>query len=272
MAADAVVVAVHPLDGGLAVVTDRTPFHPLDHSWPDQPGDQGVLAGLPVVACLTGAIGPDGELFVGEDIPVRRGEEGWDWVVLHVIDEPLHPPQPGHSVRLEVDEEARRSLSVAHTACHLAALALNEATARFWRKEPPRKDSLGNPDLDGLAIERSTISPWQSIDDYRLGKSIRKKGLQTDELLAALPELASTVTQRVRGWIRTGAEVTVTSPGDATLTAKRHWHVDLPEGPGDYPCGGTHIDSLAQLPQGIEITYEATADGFRATTTARMPR
>ena len=268
--ADADVLRVERIDGGLAVITDRTPFHPLDHSWPDQPGDQGVLAGIPVIDCLTGAVGPDGDLRVADDIPVRRGDPEWDWVVLHVLGDPTHPPQPGQSVRLEVAEDTRRSLSVAHTACHLAALALNEATAGFWRKDPARTDSLGNPDLDGLAITRSTIGPWQSVDDYRLGKSIRKKGLQTDELLAALPELADTVTERVRGWIRTGAEVTVNSPGDSTLAARRHWHVDLPEGPGDYPCGGTHVDSLGKLPMGTQITYTPTEDGFRATTLARI--
>ena len=32
----------------VAVLTDVTPFHPLDHTWPDQPADRGTIAGQPV--------------------------------------------------------------------------------------------------------------------------------------------------------------------------------------------------------------------------------
>src|SRR5205809_2236454 len=79
----ATVLAVHPLadSAGTGVIVDTTPFHPLDHSWPDQPGDTGVLAAdgveHAVTDCLTGGVGPDGEFAVGTDIPVRRGDETW---------------------------------------------------------------------------------------------------------------------------------------------------------------------------------------------------
>lgn len=38
LVASARVVGVHPAEGGAVVVLDRTPFHPVDHTWPDQPG------------------------------------------------------------------------------------------------------------------------------------------------------------------------------------------------------------------------------------------
>ena len=41
--ATASVVHVAPHGERLAVITDRTSIHPVDHAWPDQPADRGVL-------------------------------------------------------------------------------------------------------------------------------------------------------------------------------------------------------------------------------------
>lgn len=73
------VVDVAELQG---VITDRTPFHPVDHTWPDQPADTGTLDGEPVVATLLGAVAADGSVTVGSEIPARRGDDGYDWVVV----------------------------------------------------------------------------------------------------------------------------------------------------------------------------------------------
>ena len=175
------------------MLTDVTPFHPLDHAWPDQPADRGTLDGRPVVDCLTGAVGPDGVLLTGSDIQARRGDDGWAWVVVHVLEGEL--PAEGATVDLQVDGDFRAALSAGHTACHLAALALNaEVAARgLWRKDPARDDALGNPDLDQLAITESRIEPWGAYDRYRLGKSLRKKGFESAAFLEALPDLAMAV-------------------------------------------------------------------------------
>ena len=50
IAGSGTVLRVDPLGDAWAVVTDRTPFHPVDPSWPDQPGDTGTLNGSPVTA------------------------------------------------------------------------------------------------------------------------------------------------------------------------------------------------------------------------------
>lgn len=215
--------------------------------------------------CRTGAIGPDDVLLIDDDIAVRRGEEGWAWVVVHFIADTEPPPDLGQVVAIEVDSEYRTALSQAHTACHLAALALNEATAQMWRKDPPRLDSLGNPDFDGLAVTRSRISPGRSVDDYRIGKSLRKKGLDEEAVLAGLPQLAEQVTRRVAEWVATGAEVRIDTGSDPTVAARRTWTVALPTGVATYPCGGTHVASLAALPP-VVVRYERTPEGFTATT------
>ena len=247
-----------------AVVTDLSCFHPLDHTWPDQPADRGQLAGQDVVECLTGAIGPDGELRIGEEIPVRRDDPDWSWHVVHVVNG-TGGPAPGDEVSLQVDQQLRDELSAAHTACHLTALALNSACAPLWRKDPGRLDGLGNPDLDALAIERSVISPLTSVDSYRLGKSIRKKGLNSSEVLGQLPELAKKVADQVNVWIDGSAEVSITTNGDDTLAARRTWRCELPEGPVLCPCGGTHVRNLAHLPKPVSVEYVATESGFEGT-------
>lgn len=263
-AGSARVVATLPLGARFAVVTDSTPFHPLDHTWPDQPADRGTLADCAVVDCLTGAYGPDGELRLGADIPARRGDPGWTWVVVHVVE--TEPPAVGAAVDLQVDADYRAALSAAHTACHLAALALNEATAGLWRKDAPRRDSLGNPDLDGLAIERSIITPNRSTDTYRLGKSIRKKGLDSAALLADLDGIASAVDERLATWIRAAGAVVIDTGGDATVAARRTWTCELPDGTAHYPCGGTHLRSLGDLPVTTHVQLTATESGFQSET------
>ena len=175
-----VVLHVAPLGEGRSVVLlDRTAAHPVDTAWPDQPADTGVLLGgdgvrHPIMDVVTGGI-HDGELHLGRDLPVRTGTEGWTFVVAHVVADP--PPAVGDQVRVEVDQDLRRALSAGHTACHLAALALDEALSGAWGKPAPT-DSLGNPAFDQLAIQDSRIHPHGSTDVYRIGKSLRRKGFQ----------------------------------------------------------------------------------------------
>jgi alanyl-tRNA synthetase len=247
-------------DGRPGVVTDLTPFHPLDHTWPDQPADAGTLGGRTVVDCVTGAVGPDGVLRVGGDIPARRGDDGWTWVVVHVLDREETPPSVGDVVRLEVDADLRRRLSAGHTACHLAALAMNAEAAGLWRKDPARDDSLGHPDLDQLAITVSRIEPDGAFDGYRFGKSLRKKGFEAAEFVQQLSDLESSVNARLAEWVATDAGVRVETDGDDTLVARRRWVCDLPVGIATVPCGGTHVGSLADL-AAVTVAYSVSDDG-----------
>ncbi|MFD0887403.1 metal-dependent hydrolase, partial [Streptosporangium algeriense] len=219
------VVARVPVGEGHGTIVAETPFHPLDHTWPDQPADRGTIAGVTVTDCVTGAIA-DGErrIHLGEDIPVRRGSPGWSWLVVHVTREPV----PGEEVELVVDAEHRHALSTGHTACHLAALALNSALADRWRKEIPA-DGLGSPDFDQTAIVSSRIVPGGSLDVYRLGRSLRRKGFVAEGLEEGLPEITGKVRDTLKEWVAADAEVRIESPG-RELTARRTWRCGLPEG------------------------------------------
>ena len=240
------VVHVEPLpDGRSAVLLDTTAFHPVDVAWPDQPADRGSVTtrvgSQPIVDALTGRI-HDGRLHLGADLPVRTGAEGWVSVVAHIIEG--DPPSVGESVQVDVDAEYRAALSAAHTACHLAALALDAALAEGWDKPAPT-DSLGNPAFDALAIQQSRIDALRSADLYRIGKSLRRKGFMP----AAIGDpgsVADLVNARLARWIAAGGAVRIERDDDA-LSSRRTWVCELSDGRAEIPCGGTHIGNIAEL-------------------------
>jgi alanyl-tRNA synthetase len=252
-------------DGTVGVVVDRTPFHPLDHGWPDQPGDSGTLSGVEVLDCATGTVDDAGVLSVGDAIGVRRGDPGRTWAVVHVVPAG-DAPRVGDVVALEVDARRREAFSRGHSACHLSALALNEATARFWTKEPSRRDSRGFPFLDQLAIQVSRIAPDGAYDGYRCGKSLRKAGFDAAAFLADLDGVAEEADALLAGWIATGARSRIETDGDPTLAARRRWVCAVERGPAVIPCGGTHVADLADLGR-VRVAYAATEDGFEQRTT-----
>ncbi len=260
--------AAAPAPGCVGLVVDTTPFHPVDHTWPDQPGDTGTVlvdgVAHPVLDCVTGAVSPEGEFAIGADIPVRRGEESWTWLVVHVLEAgPALESAVGAQALLRVDAERRRALSAAHTGCHLTALALNEALAGRWTRAPGREDAFGRPDFDSIAMDGSRMDEHASTDRYRIGKSLRKKGFDPQGLAEALPELAEAVNARLAGWIAADAPVRVELVGgdkSAQLTARRAWVCELPEGTASIFCGGTHLDRLGELAE-LHCSLSLSEDG-----------
>ncbi|MFB2600156.1 metal-dependent hydrolase [Herbiconiux sp. P17] len=261
-----VVLHVEPLgDGRVAVLLDETSCHPVDAAWPDQGADRATLTvdgqAFDVVDCVVGAT--DGaSLFLGAAVPVRPGAAGWAFVVAHVLDAGVVAGAAGAlaegaTARVEVDAAYRRALSAGHTACHLASLALNDALAGAWTKDAAR-DGRGNPNFDQLAIESSTIEPNASLDVYRVGKSLRKKGFAPAVLTEGegLTALAAAVDGRLAEWGASGARVEVQHDGDDRgLSGRRTWTCHLPGGAVSIPCGGTHLTSLAEFAS-IRVTFD----------------
>ncbi len=266
------VLAVSSPDGAVIVV-DETPFHPVDHTWPDQPGDTGsVRIGeerVDVVEAVMAAVSDDGVLAVGGDIPVKRGAEGWTWLVGHRIDTPAVPAwaAPGATVVLDVDGARRDALSRGHTGCHLASLALDMALADLWRKAPG-VDALGSPDFEGRANQISRIHEDGAIDDYRLGKSLRKAGFDTEALAASLVDREVRINAQLAQWVASGARSVVETDG-ATIIDHRRWRCELPEGEAVIPCGGTHVSSLAEF-SSISVTLELPTPQLLVMTTTTV--
>ncbi len=269
------VVHAEPAEGtNLFVVTDRTPFHPVDHTWPDQPGDEGTLsadgAPLHIVDALTAANGPDGVLHVGSAIPARRGDPGWSFLVVHVLEAPPGMSASelvGAEVTLTVDSARRRALSMAHTGCHVMSLALNKQLRDFWKKRP-RVDCLMHPDFDQLAIVESRITPMQSVDRYRLGKSLRRAGFDVAALPDALESVREGVEDQLRRWVEARGHIMIEAEAPE-LASRRWWTCELPDGPARIPCGGTHLENLGELAS-LTVRFETGEQELVVHTTAKQ--
>ena len=244
------------------VLTDVTPFHPVDPRWPDQGPDLGTMSfdghSVAVIDCVVGAT-EQSSLFVGDALPVRRGEPGWAFVVVHTLSTDGPVPIEGEQVTLAVDAAHRAALSAGHTGCHVAALALNAALAGRWRKSVST-DGLGHPDFDQLAIVSSRIVPHGAVDRYRLGRSLRKKGFDVEGLADELPAITAAANHTLTGWVALGAPIDLLVSGPR-LTDLREWVCSLPEGTQRIPCGGTHLRSLADVAGiGVELRYDEIGD------------
>ena len=259
-------------DGTRAVVLDATACHPVDPAWPDQPADRAVLrvrgAGIEVLDCVVGAASTDpagdATLHVGADVPVKKGADGWSFVAVHVVPGDADVRE-GDAVEVAVDPEHRRALSAGHTGCHLASLALDRALADAWTKDVPT-DALGAPGFDALAIDTSRIGPWSSVDTYRLGKSLRKKGFPTAALVDHLDEVRASVDATLAAWVASGAPARIEREGDL-LTSRRSWVCELPDGTARIPCGGTHLDGLDAL---ASVTVDLEAEEVDGAVVVRM--
>lgn len=270
---EGVVRRIEASPDGTVVIVDATPFHPVDHTWPDQPGDSGELSAdagrVAVAEALMAASGAAGEFAVGRDIPVKRGAEGWTWLVGHRIEGTV--PEwlvPGVAVALSVDAARRAGLSRGHTACHLASLALDLAVADLWRKDPGA-DALGNPDFEGRANQSSRIHEDGAVDEYRLGKSLRRAGFDTETFAATLADRESRINEQLATWVASGARSRIDTDGP-TIVDRRQWRCGLPDGEAVILCGGTHAHSLAEFAS-ITVSLDLSDPQLLVMTTTVVP-
>lgn len=255
------------------VVVDATPFHPVDHTWPDQPGDAGfITAGdvqVSVTEAVMAAISDEGALAVGSDIPVKRGGEGWTWMVGHRTEGAIPAGiAVGARVTLTVDADRRASLSRGHTACHLASLALDAALADLWRKEIGT-DPLGNPDFEGKANQSSRVHADGSVDEYRLGKSLRKAGFDSEGFAATLAVRETRINDTLAGWVAAAGASRIDVDGPSIID-RRTWRCTLPEGEVGFLCGGTHVRSLAEF-SSIRVALDLSDPQLLVMTTTVTP-
>ena len=95
-------------------------------------------------------------LFLGNDIPVRKGTEGWAFVVAHLVDADAGLTE-GDSVTVEVDADVPRGALGRALGMPPGIACAQRGTRRARGPRKPRLDSLGSPDFDGAANETSTI-------------------------------------------------------------------------------------------------------------------
>ncbi|CAH6920276.1 Metal-dependent hydrolase [Vibrio chagasii] len=235
------------------LITDVTPFHPVSHIWPDHPADKGIvnLGGVQYTVddCLVGAIEQStGKLCLAADIPVKRDTEGWVFVVVHQLPVSASTISINEQVSLSVDKDYQASLSRGHSAGHVAFLALNKVLAdNYWRKDADRKDPLGSYDFNSYAQVTSFVTPELCKDTYRLGKTLKKRGLNVADMLANLEVIEADVNELVSVWLAQPTAVTMRLEGEA-LTDSRYWEWQLDaDTQVTIPCGGTHIGNTSEL-------------------------
>lgn len=264
---------VEATPNGTVVFVDATPFHPVDHTWPDQPGDSGEIArdgsAVRVTEAVMAAVSDDGQLALGIDIPVKRGSDGWTWLVGHPLDGDA-PEWLTEDARVElsVDVPRRAGLSRGHTACHLASLALDLALADLWRKDPGA-DALGNPDFEAKANQSSRIHEDGAVDEYRLGKSLRRAGFDTETFASTLADREAAINTHLAAWVGSGASSRVVAEGP-TIVDRRSWHCELPDGTAEILCGGTHVSSLGEFVS-ITVSLDLTDPQLLVMTTRAVP-
>jgi len=213
-------------------------------------------------------VADEGEVAVGADIPVKRGAEGWTWLVGHRVEAVPAALVAGAAAEATVDAERRAGLSRGHTACHLASLALDLAVADLWRKDPG-SDALGNPDFEGRANQTSFIGENGSVDEYRLGKSLRKAGFDTEGFAASLTEREERINAQLAAWVASAASSRIEVDGE-TIVDRRRWVCGLPEGTASILCGGTHVSSLAEFAS-IRVSLDLTDPQLLVMTTSAVP-
>ncbi|MCP4822222.1 MAG: metal-dependent hydrolase [Shimia sp.] len=270
------VVRVEPYKDAFAIICEITPFHPVSHTWPDQPADRGALilangTSIPLLDCVTAAA-LDGEehLFVGTDIP-RAGEgEVWQFHAAHIVAD-ASALKVGDEVILQVDAGHRSALNAGHTGCHLASLALNKALAGCWTKEF-RRDGLGHPNFDQVALQTSHLEANRSFDSYRIGRSLRKKGFDVAAFTALQENLAEDMQTTLAGWLAEPSNVLIT-PAAGSLMERRDWVCTLSGQEVRIPCGGTHLDSLSRIESiAVEISFDPEGAAFdMVSTTTQRP-
>lgn len=249
---------------GKWIVTKQTPFHPVSHIWPDHPEDKGLVTingtDFPVLACQTGAIElATGELYIDKEIPVKRGEAGWIFVVAHLISKNIDLLVE-NIVTLHVDKEYQDALSRGHSAGHIAYLALNKVLhTNYWRKDADRKDELGHYNFNSYAQETSFVTEDHCEDVYRLGKTLRKRGLNSAEMMSELESIEEQVNLQISVWLALESEVSIECEGKA-LTDSRYWIADFGiDGIAKLPCGGTHVSSFKEY-QEIKVQFSAQGE------------
>ncbi|MGA8164963.1 MAG: hypothetical protein WB791_08085 [Waddliaceae bacterium] len=258
-------------DHKLILFLERTPFHPVDSRWPDQPSDRGTLSfnqkKLEVIDCRILAL-------KGQDLIENKEckERDLPRLIGHVVEysdglQKEIDDYLGQEIEVEVEEEYRNKISLHHTACHLAALALNMVMNGLWKKQPTFLDSFNNGDFDKLAIQQSFIREAEAEDFYRFNSKI-KKYFNRDEFTANASEVQKKVNKILEEWIQSGSIVSIETQ-DQTVMERRIWRCNLPEGEAKIPCGGTHVSTLSCFEK-IEYTIALSKDGFASTTKAWM--
>ncbi|MDC9595674.1 hypothetical protein [Xenorhabdus anantnagensis] len=253
---DAVIIDIFKYNNGYIIITDNSPFYPENYKWGDQKSDVGVIAFsthiLNIVKTYTAAV-IDGRIYIDQNIPNKLSSE--DKLIPALYLESLNGLEEkiildekiiiGKRVKLSVDAEVRHKISAAHSMAHFMSLALNKVANKYWNKNYDT-DSLGNFNLDKASIFKSSISELQSVDIYRFGKSIKKKGFDKAAFLQDIDSVNEEMNLTLKNWLSVGSEIQVEYISK-NIEDLRLWKSTVENHPVVIPCGGTHIKNTEEI-------------------------
>ncbi|WP_225815522.1 hypothetical protein [Photorhabdus antumapuensis] len=268
------IIGVMKYEDGTILITQDSPFYPKNYKWPDQLYDNGiVLVGdkeLTVTKVYTAGL-INGHLYIDQEI-TKQATSPAKIIPAHYLPDLQGISERdliGKTVTLSVNDETRYRVSAAHSMAHFMSLALNKATNHLWSKVYDT-DDLGNYNLDKAAIYQSSVTELKSVDIYRFGKSIKKKGFDKNILIENLDKINKEVNNTLNNWLTQGAEITVEYKSKE-ISDTRLWKSTIGSMVITIPCGGTHIKNINEVKSvNIEMKIGESADFIQVTTHCRV--
>ncbi|WP_391528293.1 hypothetical protein [Photorhabdus akhurstii] len=268
------IIGVMKYEDGTLLITQDSPFYPKNYKWPDQLHDNGIISigdkELAVTKVYTAGL-IDSHLYIDQEITKQTTSPDKIMPAHYLPD--LHGISEtdliGKTVTLSVNDETRYKVSAAHSMAHFMSLALNKATNHIWSKVYDT-DDLGSYNLDKAAIYQSSITELKSVDIYRFGKSLKKKGFDKNILIENLDKINREVNNTLNNWLSQGAEITIEYKSKE-INDTRLWKSTIDSKVVTIPCGGTHINNINEVKDvNVEIKIGESADFIQVITHCRV--
>ncbi|KMW72512.1 hypothetical protein TI10_13735 [Photorhabdus luminescens subsp. luminescens] len=268
------IIGVMKYEDGAILITQDSPFYPKNYKWPDQLHDHGIISiddkELAVTKVYTAGL-INGHLYIDQEI-TKQATLPAKIMPAHYLPDLqgiYERDLIGKTVTLSVNDKTRYRVSAAHSMAHFMSLALNKATNHIWSKVYDT-DDLGNYNLDKASIYQSSITELQSVDIYRFGKSIKKKGFDKNILIENLDKINREVNNTLNNWLTQGAEITVEYKSKE-ISDTRLWKSTIDSTVVTIPCGGTHINNINEVKGvNVEIKIGESVDFIQVTTHCKI--
>ncbi len=268
------IIGVMKYEDGTILIAKDSPFYPKNYKWPDQLYDNGIIVignkKFAVTKAYTAALIND-HLYIDQEI-TKQDSPPNKIIPAHYLPDLQEFSELdliGKTVTLSVNYETRYRVSAAHSIAHFMSLALNKATNSIWSKVYDT-DDLGNYNLDKAAIYQSSITELKSVDIYRFGKSLKKKGFDKNILIENLDKINREVNSTLNNWLTQGAEITVEYKSKE-ISDTRLWKSTIDSTVVTIPCGGTHINNINEVKGvNVEIKIGESVDFIQITTNCRV--
>lgn len=235
------------------LILEKTPFHPIDANWPDQPADKGEIwigeKQYHIENVVQYPIEKDTQQIIAANHNIRRNSPKHIFIVAHEISGLINPENSANMQAIaKVDKEYRKSISRPHSANHILDLALNKILNTYWKKTA-KLDGFSNADFGKKTNEYSRITPGRSVDKYNLSKLEPEEFVKT-EFEQNISTIERLTENTINDWITRNKEnkIEITAEGDR-INSLRKWTTIIDNTKIEMFCGGTHPQKIGDIGQ-----------------------